>query len=66
MTGDHGRKARPSPAGDCCQILAPPAFLPAAMYRGFSYMYSSKALLLHFLVRTIKVLTDFFFFFFNV
>lgn len=33
------------------------------MYRGFSYTCTSKAFLFHFLVRTIKVLADFFFFF---
>ena len=67
VAGARSRKAPPLSAGDCCQISAPPAFLPAAMYRGFSYMCSSKALLFQFLVRTIKVLADFFFFlFFNV
>lgn len=69
VTGARGRKAPPSPARDCCQISAPPAFLPSVMCRGFSYTCSSKAVLFHFLMRTIKALADFSFlsfFFFHV
>lgn len=38
MTRALGRRAPPLPAGDHCQISAPPAFLPPAMYRD-SFLY---------------------------
>lgn len=56
-----GREADPSSAGNCCQISASPAFLTSAVHRGFSSMCSSKTLLFHFLMRTIKAFTYIYF-----